>query len=246
MNQSPFSVIIPQYKTRDMIELCLGSLFKYSQLGHEVIVIDNNSQDESTDYLKERKSIILIENKTKSIGGIAHKEALDLGVERATRPWVLLLHSDTIFIKDSWDIDLKNLTEEENIVGFSSAIRDINPYESRLEKIKKVIKDPGGNFFTTRNSTKNKIMSYCFGIKKDFLVSSNYKFIDCEEDVATDLYVKKIRGQHDFILLGRKFLENILWHTSNTTSILTGQITDPNLIKKFKHKSGQLENGKIK
>ena len=50
------SIIIPQYKTTELIRLCIRAIKQFSVLNPEIIVIDNNSQDASIDYLKQVKN----------------------------------------------------------------------------------------------------------------------------------------------------------------------------------------------
>ena len=103
------SIIIPQYKTLEISRLCLRALKKFSTQNIEVIVVDNNSNDQSLEYLKQNAWIKLIENPKAKIGGDGHKQALDIGVEAAKGDWIVLFHSDTIVLKDAWDKDLINL-----------------------------------------------------------------------------------------------------------------------------------------
>ncbi len=46
------TICIANYKTLDFIRLCLRSIRKFTSYPYEVVVVDNNSQDESLDYLK--------------------------------------------------------------------------------------------------------------------------------------------------------------------------------------------------
>ena len=84
-----YSVIIPHYKTKDMTRICLLALKEFSTLENEVIVIDNGSKDESTDYLRSLSWIRLIENYSNLTGGDAHKHALDIGLAIAKGKYVI-------------------------------------------------------------------------------------------------------------------------------------------------------------
>ncbi|NBQ84672.1 MAG: glycosyltransferase [Methylophilaceae bacterium] len=240
------SIIIPQYKTLEISRLCLRALKKFSTQNIEVIVVDNNSNDQSLEYLKQNAWIKLIENPKAKIGGDGHKQALDIGVEAAKGDWIVLFHSDTIVLKDAWDKDLINLIKEHpNAVGASSTIREINPFASWQTKVLRFFKDKKFAYHHTTETTNSKIMSYCFLLNKKFLLGTHFKFEKAEGDVADALYKQHIKNQHEFILMGRGFLNNILWHTSNVSSILTGQITDNNLVSKYKTKINRLYSNKI-
>jgi len=55
------TICIVNYKTLDLTRLCLRSVRKFTKYPYEVIVVDNNSQDESSEYLKHLSWIQLIE-----------------------------------------------------------------------------------------------------------------------------------------------------------------------------------------
>jgi glycosyltransferase involved in cell wall biosynthesis len=236
------SIIIPHYRTEQHIRLCLRSLRKYTKGQLQVIVVDNNSADSSLDYLKSVSWIELIENHTGSIGSLAHKEALDLGMKKTTGDWVSFFHSDTIVLKHGWDTILLNMLQEKQASGLSTVIRDINQYEKNIKKLKNKFKDIRMDFknYLRRNSSDIKIMSYCFIVKKEVLQNSNFSFTKNMGDVVTEFYYQEIKDKYPFLLVNRSILEPLLWHTSNVTSILTGQMTEKTLIDKFAIKNDGL------
>ena len=58
------AICIVNYKTLDFTRLCLRSIRKFTEYPYEIIVVDNNSRDESLEYLKSLKWIRLIERDT--------------------------------------------------------------------------------------------------------------------------------------------------------------------------------------
>lgn len=233
-----FSIIIPQYRTEQHVKLCLRSLRKYSKSKMEVIVVDNNSGDGSLDYLRSLSWIKLIENHSRSLGSQAHAEALDLGVKRATGAWLGFFHSDTIVLRPGWDEYLIQKIRESNAVGLSTLERDINQFEPFSDKCKRTIhalRKSLKHWFIKKK--KEKIMSFCFIIRRDIFLETGFSFLPPTGDFISDLYHEKIKGKYHFLLLKHKELEHYLWHTSNVTSILTGQIKDNALVEKFKQKN---------
>lgn len=102
------SILLVNYKTRRLTGLCLSLIkekFNLEQL--QVIVVDNDSRDESLTYLRSLDWIQLIERtvQTPEKGHIAHAAALDMGIQAVDSRYVLLLHTDTL-IKDARVIDL--------------------------------------------------------------------------------------------------------------------------------------------
>lgn len=246
MSQYDISVIIPQYKTYKISRLCLDAIRKFSKSKIQIIVVDNNSRDESIAYLRELNWINLIENPDAKVGGEGHKEALDLGIKFATGKWILFFHSDTIVIKDGWDKDLLELVESVNgAVGASTVIREVNLFTPWYKKIIRSIRGKTLRQTFTLKDMNQKIMSYCFLIQRDFLHGTNFQFKNSSGDVADYLYQHKIKGLHPFLILGTDFLEPRMWHTSNVSSILTGQITDKALIKKFDKKIKSLTSSRV-
>ena len=78
------TICIVNYKTLDLTRLCLRSIRKFTNYPCKVMVVDNNSHDESLEYLKSLNWIHLIERKPKigePGGGYAHGSGLDLGLE---------------------------------------------------------------------------------------------------------------------------------------------------------------------
>jgi glycosyltransferase involved in cell wall biosynthesis len=239
--QPTISIVIPQYKTYQVTKLCLRALKKFSTLDIEVIVVDNGSDDESLAYLEKNKWIKLIKNEHAAIGGKGHKQALDIGIKAAQGEWIVLFHSDTIVLKSAWDKELLALVGQyPNVVGASSIVRDINPFATWYSQLVRKLKEKQYAYHHTLNTTDNKMMSYCFLIKRDFLIHSGFNFEQAEGDVADALYRNHIKDKQPFVLMGRGFLQNILWHTSNVSSILTGQMTDTKSINKLHKKLNSL------
>ena len=58
------SILIINYKTPDLTKLCLRLLRKHTDLSKvKIIVVDNDSADESLEYLRKLSWITLIERK---------------------------------------------------------------------------------------------------------------------------------------------------------------------------------------
>ena len=97
-----FSIALVNYKTLELTKTCLNLLQQH--LGDSEIpvwVVDNNSADDSVEYLRSVDWIKLIERTpaTAEPGHIAHGKALDMILDRVETDYLLLLHTDT-FIFD--------------------------------------------------------------------------------------------------------------------------------------------------
>jgi glycosyltransferase involved in cell wall biosynthesis len=103
------TICIVNYKTLDFTRLCLRSIRKFTKYPNEVIVVDNDSQDASLEYLKSLNWIRLIERRAGADepgGGYAHAVGLDLGLENCNTEFFVSMHSDTFVRKDNWLRDL--------------------------------------------------------------------------------------------------------------------------------------------
>ncbi len=88
------SIIIVSYNTKDFLRKCLESLQKNlsKKLKVEIIVVDNNSSDDSTDMVKEKfPDVMLIANKE----NLGFSKANNLGIEKSAGKYVLFLNPDT-------------------------------------------------------------------------------------------------------------------------------------------------------
>ena len=91
------TVIIPNYNGKHFLFDCLNALAEQSAPAFYTIVVDNGSTDGSLEYLAEawpKVQVIALPKNT----GFCH--AVNVGVQAAETPYVLLLNNDTIPEKD--------------------------------------------------------------------------------------------------------------------------------------------------
>ncbi|TDW48599.1 GT2 family glycosyltransferase [Flavobacterium sp. 270] len=94
------SVIILNYNVRYFLEQCILSVREaLSDIEGEIIVIDNNSTDESCLMMKERfPQIKLIQNKE----NFGFPKGNNIGVEQAKGKYICILNPDTIVAEDTF------------------------------------------------------------------------------------------------------------------------------------------------
>ena len=93
MTAPKVSVIIVNYNEKRLLEKCLESLFKVNYENFEVIIVDNNSTDETVEFVtKNYPSIIVI--KLDSNKGYA--EPNNIGAKIAKGNYLLFLNNDTV------------------------------------------------------------------------------------------------------------------------------------------------------
>ncbi len=102
MNKPILSIIIVSYNTADITIDCLNSILKdkgLKETPYEIIIVDNNSQDNSVQKIEDFKKIKkcplnIIKNKDNAGFGKANNQ----GIKIAQGNFILLLNSDTIIL----------------------------------------------------------------------------------------------------------------------------------------------------
>jgi GT2 family glycosyltransferase len=118
---SKFSLVLVNYKTPDLTRMCLELLREHVQEQRiPVWVVDNDSADESLDYLRSLDWINLIERRSpgKEPGHIAHGKALDLALEKVESDYLFLLHTDTfVYDKEVFAMMMHECTKSADIAA---------------------------------------------------------------------------------------------------------------------------------
>lgn len=118
------TILLPHYKTLNLTKLCLRSIRKFTDISRvKVVVIDNNSNDNSIPYLRSLKWIKLIERKEVAGEEPAemHAKALDTGLRTVDTEYVLSMHTDTIVSSPEWmDYLVSKIEESSDIAGVGS------------------------------------------------------------------------------------------------------------------------------
>lgn len=98
------SVVIVSYDVKELLKNCLESVLKYTQnIKYEIIVVDNNSTDDSISYLRNLSGLsnlkIIL---SKENGGFS--KGNNLGIKEAKGKYILLLNPDTLLTENSLKI----------------------------------------------------------------------------------------------------------------------------------------------
>lgn len=111
------SIIIVNYKTRNLLEQCLNSIYSENyHFSYEVSVVDNNSKDSSIEMVKKKfPQVKLIENRNNSGFAAANNQAL----RRSNARYLLLINPDTVVLPDSLNVIMEFMDEhpEAGIAG---------------------------------------------------------------------------------------------------------------------------------
>jgi GT2 family glycosyltransferase len=126
-NSTPsFSIALVNYKTLELTKICLTLLKQHMDDGSlnaervQVWVVDNNSQDDSTEYLRSLDWIHLIERDPggREEGFAAHGRALDMILEQIQDDYLFLMHTDTfVYEPEIFSVLLQKCTPNTVAVG---------------------------------------------------------------------------------------------------------------------------------
>ena len=110
MNQ--LSIVILNYNGRNFLEKFLPTVIKYSN-GHEIVVADNKSTDDSVPFLKQKfPAVRLIQNEDN--GGFAR--GYNLALNQIKSEFYLLLNSD-IEVTENWLAPLFEAMKDKTVAG---------------------------------------------------------------------------------------------------------------------------------
>lgn len=117
--QPRLSIIMLSYNTKQITIDCLESIFKSNpKVPFEIILIDNASQDDSPQALREyathHPEIVFIENKENT----GFVKANNQGVKLAKGDYILLLNSDIIVLDTAVDALFTYFTAHEDTIQF--------------------------------------------------------------------------------------------------------------------------------
>ena len=212
------SVVIRNKNEATALEKVLHILTKiYSSDLHEIIVVDNNSSDDSLEVARKFGCRIV------SISKFTYGRATNYGIEASNSDYVLLLSSHAIPVgKSFFKNTLLALDSEEKVAG----IRYVNSFENYERAVK--------NNFLVKNPLEYGLMSACCIINRQVwermkfnedllavedkewsqrVIDGGYKILDLNEtyfyfvnrNLRANLYRYKIESIATFRLHGKSF-----------------------------------------
>lgn len=107
------SVIILNYNVRYFLELCVLSVESaLKNIDSEIIMIDNNSQDDSCEMIKTRfPNVKLIQNSQ----NVGFPKGNNIGVAEAKGDYICILNPDTVVAEDTFEKVLAFVRKQKNL-----------------------------------------------------------------------------------------------------------------------------------
>ena len=97
------TIVIPNYKGKEYLGQCVKSLYTEDEIRKEIIIVDNASNDGSLEEVEANFPEVKCIRLGKNYGFC---RAVNVGIQNASAPYVILLNNDTVIKKDF----VKNLT----------------------------------------------------------------------------------------------------------------------------------------
>jgi len=237
MMQPMVTILIPHYKTLELTKLCLRLIRKHTDLNKaHVIVIDNDSQDASLDYLRTVSWIQLIERKgiAHESAILSHSRALDLGLESVTTPYVLSIHTDTLVKHSSWlEFLLSIIEKNSNVAGVGSWKLESKPWwrqllktiERRLQlgyhqvsgQVPERMEGIGKNHYYLR--------SHCALYRVELFKKLDLSFSSGDAVAGKDLHRRLVSAGHEMVFLPSHILIHYLEHINHATTVLNPELS---------------------
>lgn len=122
MNKPLVSIIIINWNGKEVFKDCLASLEKLDYSNWELIVVDNGSQDGSTNlvdsYKLTAKNYVLIQNQE----NVGFAQGNNQGFEKTSGDYILLLNNDTKITPDFLKIMVEKMEKEEKVLAMQPKI----------------------------------------------------------------------------------------------------------------------------
>jgi GT2 family glycosyltransferase len=217
------SIVVPVFNQVHLTRQSLKSMIEGSRSPHQLIVIDNNSTDETPSFLQEFKSQsekkgwqfqIITNPKNVGVGS-----AFNQGIAASSSEFIILANNDTWLMPD-WDFALVNACEKLN-AAMVGAYYDETPFDDILTPQK-------AHKFVSRN--RGKYSESWAAIVMCFRRSTFEKIGTFDEQYFVSYEDRDLRERMD--RAGLKFYKTadcFIWHHSKGTRNVTGtQALRPN------------------
>ncbi len=237
MTAPEVTILIPNYKTLELTKLCLRLIRQNTDPAlAKVIVIDNDSQDESLEYLRTLKWIELIERHSipDESPSLSHSRALDLALERVTTPYVLSIHTDTLVRNKKWlPFLLSEIKRDSNTAGVGSWKLEAKTFHKHLlkslerlaQKLYYWLVQKKDHALEGLDHNHYYLRSHCALYRMDLIHKYQLKFSDNEEVAGKAMHRQLINQHHKMLFIPSPVLLNYMDHINHATTVLNPSLS---------------------
>lgn len=187
------SIIMPVKDGKEITRVAIDSIKNYTSVPYELIVVNDGSKKETSDFLRSLQGIVLIENK-KSQGWC---KAINQGIEKATGEFVVFSNNDVV-VTPNWGRGMLKHFEIDSSLGVlgptSSSVNGFQHIDYNREGVDFQYSDALMFFFTmVRKEVVDKIggLDERFGIggqdDTDYCIRANKA--DFKVGIARNVFV---------------------------------------------------------
>lgn len=113
MTEPLISIIILNYNGLNDLKECFDSLYNLNYKNLELVLVDNNSQDKSVEFVKENYKKVKIVKLKKNYG---FAQGNNYGVSQSSGEYIILLNNDTVVDKN-WVSELVKIASSSKSIG---------------------------------------------------------------------------------------------------------------------------------
>ena len=142
-NKVEVSIIVVTFNCENVISSCIKSITPFLKKGIELVVVDNNSSDNTQKILDDLKQDVCF-SLTKNKRNTGYTKGCNIGIRKASGKYIFLLNPDTILIPENCPSLLSNLLREDHNIGAIAPTLlypsgEIQNYTRRFPTVKGVI-----------------------------------------------------------------------------------------------------------
>lgn len=169
-------IIIVNYNSHSYLKKCLQSIKKYTAYPHNIIIVDNNSTDNSKEYLATLNDIIVIYNQQNKGCAAAWNQGIKMGENR----YIVLLNPDTE-VTPNWLYPLVKVASANKdiaVIGTKHLNKDEGVIHAGVLEIegkninRRATYDSPDTF--AKPQEVSRIYGACFMIKRDLIPQLGY------------------------------------------------------------------------
>lgn len=171
----PASIVILSYNNRQLTQQCIESIRETTpESAREIVIVDNNSQDDSVAYLRQQDDIVLVENDFNA----GFPGGCNIGIKASKKENdIFLLNNDTILCANSLYTLRMGLYEKENYGSAGSVTNNCANLQSvfKSDSIDE-LKEFGlkNNVVNKRSEIKLMLVAFAVLIKRHVLEKVGY------------------------------------------------------------------------
>lgn len=205
----PASIVILSYNNRQLTQQCIESIRETTpESAREIVIVDNNSQDDSVEYLRQQDDIVLVENDFNA----GFPGGCNIGIKASKKENdIFLLNNDTVLCANSLYTLRMGLYEKDNYGAAGAVTNNCANLQSvfKSDSIDE-LKEFGlkNNVVNKRNEIKLMLVGFAVLIKRHVLEKVGYldeRFFpgNFEDD---DISLRILKENYQNVLIYNSFI----------------------------------------